>query len=296
MRYVRCALLLAAAATCSACFQFSTVLTVKADGSGTIEQRLLFSQSAVAQLRQFAALSGGAQDFDPLSERQARDAAASLGTGVTYVSSVPIDSTEGVGRDISYAFADINQLSLDQAPPPPGGMAAPQGGGPGERVTFKLTRQPDGHSLLAITLPAVPAAISASSGPSAEQLAMLKPMLAGARLSIEIEPAGTLVRTSSPFVDGPAGDAARRQRRCAVQGRYAAAAASGGSHAGGDENNSEERPEYQTESRSGDHDRVSVAVGLSALGFGLWALGCLPPLRRPPPTTTVPQPLIPKKG
>ena len=199
MRYVRSALLLAAAATCSACFQFSTVLTVKADGSGTIEQRLLFSQSAVAQLRQFAALSGGAADFDPLSERQARDAAASLGTGVTYVSSVPIDSSEGVGRDISYAFADVNQLSLDQAPPPPGGMAAPQGGGPGERVTFKLTRQADGHSLLTIALPAVPA-ISASNGPSAEQVAMLKPMLTGARLSIEIEPAGTLVRTSSPFV------------------------------------------------------------------------------------------------
>ena len=130
MRYVRSALLLAAAATCSACFQFSTVLTVKADGSGTIEQRLLFSQSAVAQLRQFAALSGGGADFDPLSERQARDAAASLGPGVTYVSSIPIDSSEGVGRDISYTFTDINQLSLDQAPPPPGGIpAAPQGAG-----------------------------------------------------------------------------------------------------------------------------------------------------------------------
>jgi hypothetical protein len=30
-----CALVLAAAVLCSACFQFSTVLTLKADGSGT---------------------------------------------------------------------------------------------------------------------------------------------------------------------------------------------------------------------------------------------------------------------
>ena len=31
---------------------------------------------------------------------------------------------------------------------------------------------------------------------------MLKPMFAGAHLSIVIEPAGALVRTSSPYVDG----------------------------------------------------------------------------------------------
>ena len=207
MRYARCALLLAAAVTCSACFQFSTVLTLNADGSGTIDQRLLFSQTAIAQLRQFAALGGGAAEFDPLSERQARDAAASLGPGVAYVSSTPIDSSEGVGRDIRYTFADINQLSLDQAPPPPGGVPAPpQGAGTESRVTFKLTRQADGRSLLTIALPQLPAVSgdpsTRSNMPSAEQVAMLKPMLGGARLSIEIEPAGTLVRTSSPFVTG----------------------------------------------------------------------------------------------
>ena len=59
MRYVRFALILAAAVMSGACFQFSTVLTLKADGSGTIDQRLLFTQSAVAQLRQFSALGGG---------------------------------------------------------------------------------------------------------------------------------------------------------------------------------------------------------------------------------------------
>jgi hypothetical protein len=184
---------------CSGCFQFTTVLTLKADGTGTIQQRLLFSQAAIAQLRQFAALSGAGSDFDPLSEERAREAAANLGSGVTYVSSVPIDTREGVGRDISYTFTDINQLSLDQAPPPPGGAAAPQNAGTEDRVTFKLTRK-DGHSLLTIALPPLPA--MASNGPSAEQVAMLKPMLAGARLSIEIEPAGTLVATSSPYVTG----------------------------------------------------------------------------------------------
>ncbi len=209
MRYARFVLLLGAALACSACFQLSTVIRVKPDGSGTIDQRLVFTQAAVAQLRQFAALGGGrggtSGAFDPLSEQQARDAAATLGPGVTYVPSVPIDSPEGVGRDIRYAFTDVNTLKLDQAPPPPRGMPSPPAGSAAEqRVTFAMTKQANGNSLLTITVPQLPALSgkAQTSGPTAEQLAMFKPMLAGARLSIAVEPAGRLVATSSPYVAG----------------------------------------------------------------------------------------------
>ena len=75
-----------------------------------------------------------------------------------------------------------------------------------DRVSFALTRQADGHALLKITVPQLPALggdnAPRSGSPSADQIAMLKPMLAGARLSIAIEPAGRLVRTSSPYVTG----------------------------------------------------------------------------------------------
>ena len=209
MRYVRFALVLAGAVMCSACFQFSTVLTLKADGSGTIAQRLLFTQAAVAQLRQLAALGGGGQDGNPASEQQARDTAAILGPGVTYVSSTPINSSEGVGRDSIYAFTDINQLSLDEAPLGPGGVSVgPQNTGPAQRVSFKLTHQADGHALLTIHVPQLPvvsgnkASQTAGNAPWAAQMAMLKPMLAGAKLSIAVEPGGPLVRTSSPYVSG----------------------------------------------------------------------------------------------
>ena len=207
MRYVRFALVLAGAVMSGACFQFSTVLTLKGDGSGTIDQRLLFTQSAVAQLRQFAALGGGGQEFDPLSEKQVRDAATTMGQGVTYVSSTVINNSEGVGRDIKYAFTDINQLTLGQAPPAPGGMSVGVSSDLADRVAFKLTRQPDGHALLTISVPQLPIgggnnAPLSSNSPSPEQIAMLKPMFAGAHLSMAIEPAGRLVRTSSPYVTG----------------------------------------------------------------------------------------------
>jgi hypothetical protein len=204
MQYFRVVLVCAAVVISGGCVQFSTVLNLKADGSGTIQQRLLFTQAAIAQLRQFMALSGGTASFDPLSEQQARDAAASLGPGVTYVSSTPLDLPGGVGRDMTYAFTDIGQLTLDPSPPAPGGMpVAPAGAG--DRVSFKLTRQDDGHSLLRIVVPPLPALGGADGSPgipSADQIAMLKPMFAGARLSIAIEPAGRIVRTSTPHVAG----------------------------------------------------------------------------------------------
>jgi hypothetical protein len=52
------------------CFQFSTVLRVNADGSGTIDQRVLFTQAAVAQLRQLAALGGGARILSPVPKNR----------------------------------------------------------------------------------------------------------------------------------------------------------------------------------------------------------------------------------
>jgi hypothetical protein len=206
MTHARSAVALAGALACSGCFQFSTVLTLKADGSGTIDQHILFSQAAIAQLQQFAA-PGGGQDFEPISEQQARDAATTMGPGVTYVSSSSIDTGEGVGRDIRYAFSDVSQLHLDQGPPPPGGLPlAAQRADASDHVSFKLTRQADGHALLKIAMPQLRAGGDGTSpspsSPSAAQIAMLKPLLAGARLTMAVEPDGRLIRTSSPYVTG----------------------------------------------------------------------------------------------
>jgi hypothetical protein len=187
-------------------------MTVNADGTGTIDQRLLFTRAAVAQLQQFAAIGGGTsgQPFEPVPEQQARDAAAKLGPGVTYVSSTPIDTPEGVGRDVKYAFTDVDKLTLDETPPGPAGISIGTSGGaaPDQRVSFKLSHQPDGRAVLTISIPQLPmlgggaATPAAVTVPSADQIAMIRPMLAGARLSIAIEPGGPLLRTSSPFVDG----------------------------------------------------------------------------------------------
>src|SRR5215831_1260372 len=118
MRYrhgVFAAALLFCGVVSSGCFQSTTVLVVKGDGSGTIEQRTIVLTAALAQMRQLAAMSGrSAATIDPLSEDQARSLAASLGQGVSLVSTKAIKTAEGEGRESTYAFTDVSQLRVSE--------------------------------------------------------------------------------------------------------------------------------------------------------------------------------------
>jgi len=205
MRWLRTCAAIGAAVLSSGCFQMTTVLKVAADGSGTIEHRMLYSPAALTQLRQFGALAGGGgQTFDPLSEQQAREMTASIGPGVTYVSSEPISTPAGQGRAASYAFTDVSQLRISTQPAAPAGLKIKTGGfsTESESVTFAMTRNPGGNAVLQINVPE-PNFLDALGSPNATaQIGMIKTMLAGARVLLAAEPSGTLVRTSSPYVDG----------------------------------------------------------------------------------------------
>jgi hypothetical protein len=209
MRAFRLVALVTAALASGACFQMTTVLKVAGDGSGTITHRMVYSSQALTQLRQFAALAGrgggNGATFDPLSEQQARDMAASIGPGVSYVSSEPIASPAGQGRETTYAFTDVSTLQISTQPAAPGGLPLNAPGissGAAESITFSLTREPTGNAVLHIFVPE-PNFLDALGSPAAQnQIGMVKTMLAGAKVLLMAEPIGTLARTSSPYVDG----------------------------------------------------------------------------------------------
>jgi hypothetical protein len=87
------------------------------------------------------------------------------------------------------------------------------GRGHGGDITCTLTHEPNGNAVVHINLPELElpdiGRLSASGDtPPArntallQQLAMARALLAGARLRIAMEPAGRLVHTNSPYVDG----------------------------------------------------------------------------------------------
>jgi len=218
MRTLKLGGLIAAALLAGGCFQMTTTVKVNGDGSGTIDHSMLVTKAALAQLRNFASLNGRgrgqADSIDLISEEQARAMASSLGSGVTYVSSEPIDTPLGQGRHATYAFTDISQIRISQQPEAPAGMpAAGRGLGNGE-ITCSLTREANGNSIVHIFVPEMkppelPMGSPRSTTPDqpvnpmmAQQLAMVRALLAGAKVSIAMEPAGRLVKTNSRFVDG----------------------------------------------------------------------------------------------
>jgi hypothetical protein len=204
----RASLLLAGALTSGACFQMTTVLKVNGDGSGTITHEMDYTRAALAQLKQFAALGGGRGGAaDPLSEQQARNTTASIGPGVTYVSSSPVTTPLGQGRTAIYAFTDVSQLRISTQPAAPGGLAIKTQGfntqpSAAESITFTMTHEANGNAVLHIHVPEPNYLDFFGSPQAAAQIGMIKTMLAGARVLLAAEPAGTLVHTSSPFVEG----------------------------------------------------------------------------------------------
>jgi len=200
-----------AGVVCSGCFQSTTVLTIKGDGSGTIQMRTVVLAAALAQMRQLAAIGGRrAATIDPLSEDQARALATSLGEGVTLVSTNVIKTAEGEGRESTYAFTDVSQLRVSEQPaaPPDITVRTPALSTDSPKVSFSLTRSDNGNVVLHVNVP-VPSLFASPDGSGGinpnviDQLQALKAVLAGAHLILAAEPMGPLVATNSAWHDGP---------------------------------------------------------------------------------------------
>jgi hypothetical protein len=214
MRYaIRTLVLLAFSALAGGCITSETILKVKGDGSGTIEQTLSMRRDAAEQLtkmmagmQQAAPAKEGAAAPELFGEADMRSAASKLGTGVSFVSSKAISTPDRVGRVAIYAFNDITQLRIDQSPPTPGGADAAPGASRPEMIQFKLAKMPGGNSLVTVLFPERTFDKSTREAPKPkpdpQQLAQIKQLLDGLKIDVELEPQGTLVKTSSPYVTG----------------------------------------------------------------------------------------------
>ena len=209
---------LVAALASTACFSSETVIRVKADGSGTIEQVNLANKDtlnmAAGMARQAAQQAGGdasrAPNLDGIGdlfdEARIREQAGSFGEGVRFVSSEPASKDGLSGVRAVFAFDDVRLINMSNRP---GGQ-----GPPTPQLRFDLQRAADGGaSTLRIRLPegTRPAPVGAdATAPAApprqdippEALALVRNMFKGARMSIAVEVDGAIVSTDGPQRDG----------------------------------------------------------------------------------------------
>ncbi len=213
-----CAFLVLTLLVFAGCFDTQTIVRVKPDGSGTVEERFLVSSTVVAQMKAFSQSmvadggdAGAAEELSLHKPDELRAAAAEMGDGVSFVSSEPLETDEGEGYRAVYAFEDINTLRLNQNP----GDEAQSAGGeqaetPEEFITFAFEK--GRTSTLTIRRPAhtpdeeeEEAAAEEAAKDSAEArqaLEQVKQVFDGMRIAMFIEVDGKVVKTNAAHVDG----------------------------------------------------------------------------------------------
>jgi hypothetical protein len=215
MRSLQILGLLASTLALTACLNSTTLVKVKPDGSGTVEQTTLVNTAAAKGM-----MGGQGGPTGPMmSKAELERTAAQMGKGVRLVSNEPVKGEGGFeGVKAIFAFDDINLIQISQGPN--------MGGGPGsgarsdeptndDPVRFKLTRN-GGTSTLSINFvdrpgasPSVDANVPGGVPTGMPDLTnpmimgMLKTMFQGFKVNIGLEVVGSIVKTNAEYVTGP---------------------------------------------------------------------------------------------
>jgi hypothetical protein len=192
------------------CINSNTLIKVKADGSGTIEQTVLMNLAALKTM--LGGLDPKAQQSSGglLSESELKRAAERMGKGVRFVSSTPIKQEGFEGVKAIFAFDDVNGISIDQDPNVGASTAGQISAGSKRQspVTFKHARQ-GADSVLTVTFdekavspgkpdlkPTTPDNIDPA------MIQMMKTMFQGFKVAIDLEVDGKIVKTNADYVNG----------------------------------------------------------------------------------------------
>lgn len=201
------------------CFRATTLVTVRPDGSGTIDQEMGMKRDTLAMLKGSPS-ANGAEDAksltaDIFSERQARERAAKM--GVRFVSGEPIKTAEIVGYRARYAFDDITKLDVEINQQQvdailDGATDTADASGSADKdahspIGFQFNR---GASTSTLTIrrpeqtPPNPFASEQSEDPmeNAQEDAMAKTLMAGLYVDMSIAVEGHIVKTNAPTAKG----------------------------------------------------------------------------------------------
>jgi hypothetical protein len=226
MRVIRTLAVLIATVTLTACLDSTTIVKVKPDGSGTVEQTTLVNTAALK------GMMSGAQakpsDGPVINRDDLERTAARMGKGVTLVSAEPFTGANGFeGTKAIFAFEDINLIQISQDPNLHPNAQSPRVGGPGlsgtsgrsateptadDPVKFNFKRGAT-SSTLTINYIDKPPTSDATPNPAGGGdmpdltnpmvMNMIKTMFKGLKINIGLEVVGSIVKTNAEYVNGP---------------------------------------------------------------------------------------------
>lgn len=209
MRIVRSLLLVATSFTLVGCINSATLIKIKPDGSGTVEQTTLVNTGAMKAMMPGMTASG--QGSGTINEADLKRTAERMGKGVRLVSAEPAKAGTFEGVKAIFAFDDINEVQVSQDPGMSGSTAGAFSSEPRpveNPVKFTLKRN-GATSTLTVQFVDRPASAEKpempQGGPNMSDPAvmnMVKTMFDGFKVSIDLEVMGSIVNTNAEYVNG----------------------------------------------------------------------------------------------
>ena len=210
MRSLKLLAVLVGALSLTACLNSSTLVKLKPDGSGTVEQTTLMNMAALKGM--MPAGAGQTPQGPMMNKADLERTAQRMGKGVRLVSTEQVKGDKGFeGTKAIFAFDDINQIQISQDP---GGDSVPGGGKSEQPVKFAFMRNPSGTSTLTINFndkpvgdaaakPEMPQGADMPDLTNPMMMNMIKTMFDGFKINIGLEVVGTIVKTNAEYVTGP---------------------------------------------------------------------------------------------
>jgi len=194
------------------CLQVETTVKVETDGSGTINEKVLFSTTFVNMMKDFAQAfqdSASTEEFSMFSEEEIIADAQNYGKNVEYVTHELINTDNWEGYQVVYSFDDITRIRISPDPDSKVDIEgdAAENGEEEEYYFFKFVKG-DTPQLL-IDRPEIELSGETESGDSeaSEQSneegedEFLK-VMEGMKIDISVEVDGEIVSTNATYVQG----------------------------------------------------------------------------------------------
>ncbi|MEP6918806.1 MAG: hypothetical protein ABJC89_24415, partial [Acidobacteriota bacterium] len=196
----------------SGCLSSEIVVTVRPDGSGTIERTAQLRPSALAALQQLLPPDPGAAPLKPPPAFMQPPGRAATGwsNGLRLGSARSLNSSTTLGWSVIYEFDDLTTLDVELLPTDLGldvfnGLAVDTR----TSTRLKFAMEPLAGGLARITVhfpkfaldPSTEPPAGWASGPAGD-MAALRSVLKGSRLAVAIQTEQPLLRTNSPHVEG----------------------------------------------------------------------------------------------
>jgi hypothetical protein len=200
------------------CIEMHTVVTVKKDGSGLVEENIFIGKEIINMFKEFAATFADStqpqQEFKMFEEEKIKAKASELGEGIEFVSMKNIVIDEKEGYTAIFKFKDLNKVKVNQDPSNEMPMRESQEGsdttseylyfkfikGKPNRIEFKMPegKKEDKNVDTTKTDEIAESEIPPDSAEVEKMIKIMKDM----RVKIEIKIDGEITKTNATHVDG----------------------------------------------------------------------------------------------